>query len=94
MSSSIGIDRLVTPGFGDTSGIKADEEITKQLDHYFHTSLDFVVESSRSRLTPTQQYIVDSVLALFGRDIKDNIFLLITFSDSDPRIRIRGLLMR
>jgi hypothetical protein len=41
----------------------------------------FVVQSSLSRLTATQQYIFDSILSIFGRDIKDNIRLMVTFAD-------------
>jgi hypothetical protein len=41
----------------------------------------FVVQSSLSRLTATQQYIFDSILSIFGQDIKDNIRLMVTFAD-------------
>lgn len=34
-------------------------------------------------MTPTQRYIFYSILALFGNDIKRNIFVLITFADGD-----------
>ena len=36
------------------------------------------------RLSPTQRYIFDSVLAIFGAVIKENIFVLITFADGQP----------
>lgn len=80
-----------TPGFGDTRGIKRDLEITEQIKNFFSTPGDkgidhidvvgFVTISSLARLTPTQQYIFDSILSLFGRDIEENIFLLLTFAD-------------
>ena len=80
-----------TPGFGDTRGIKRDIEITEQIKIFFSTPGDkgidhidavgFVTISSLARLTPTQQYIFDSILSLFGRDIEENIFLLLTFAD-------------
>ena len=34
-------------------------------------------------INPTQQYVFDSILAIFGKDIKENIFAMITFSDTD-----------
>ncbi|XP_071833385.1 uncharacterized protein [Apostichopus japonicus] len=80
-----------TPGFGDTSGIKRDEEITQQIRNFFTTQGDegidhidaiaFVTQASLPRLTPTQRFIFDQVLALFGKDISENIFLLVTFAD-------------
>jgi hypothetical protein len=33
-------------------------------------------------LTATQQYIFDSILSIFGQDIKDNIRLMVTFADN------------
>ena len=80
-----------TPGFGDTSGIMRDNEIPKQLHEFFSTNgcngidhldaVGFVIQSSLSRLTAMQTYIYDSILGLFGKDIKDNIFLMFTFAD-------------
>ena len=80
-----------TPGFGDTSGVKRDHEITKQIKEFFSvrgqngiTHIDgigFVTQSSLVRLTGTQQYIFDSILSIFGKDIAKNIFVMVTFSD-------------
>lgn len=80
-----------TPGFGDTGGIERDKEIVKQIKKFFsgedECSIDqlhgvgFVTKASDSRLTPTQHYIYDSILSIFGIDMHDNIFLMITFAD-------------
>ena len=80
-----------TPGFGDTGGIRKDEEITEQIRKSFNTAgvdgisrldaVGFVAQSSHPRLTPTDRYIYEKILSLFGRDIKGNIFMLLTFSD-------------
>ncbi|XP_071944801.1 uncharacterized protein [Antedon mediterranea] len=80
-----------TPGFGDTSGISRDKEITKQIHSFFSTTgvggidhidaIGFVAQASLARLTPTQKYVFDSILSLFGKDIADNIFILVTFAD-------------
>lgn len=80
-----------TPGYGNTDGIKRDQEITDQIRELFNNTttnridhidaIGFVVQNSIPRLTPTQKYIFDSVLSLFGKDIASNIMLIITFCD-------------
>ena len=86
-----------TPGFGDTKGITRDQEITKQIKTFFTTAgpsgidrLDavaFVAQSSLARLTPSQKYIFESILAIFGKDIASCIVLLLTFADGQkPQI--------
>ncbi|CAG0902502.1 unnamed protein product [Darwinula stevensoni] len=81
-----------TPGFGDSDGIKADEELRNQIREFFSNEgnigvdqLDgicIVVQASIPRLTTTQKYMFDSILSVFGRDVEDNIYVLTTFSDS------------
>ena len=86
-----------TPGFGDTRGIERDKAIMNQIKELFSTvgsdSIDqihgigFVSQASNPRLTPTQKYIFDSVLSIFGKDIASNIFFLLTFADGhDPPV--------
>ncbi|XP_075338259.1 uncharacterized protein LOC142398185 [Odontesthes bonariensis] len=78
-----------TPGFGDTRGIERDREITEQLRNLFSTQLGvseidavcFVAQASSARLTPTQKYVFDSVLSIFGKDVAENIGILVTFAD-------------
>ena len=80
-----------TPGFGDTSGIERDKATVNQIKELFSNrgpnSIDqlhgvgFVTQATNSRLTPTQKYIFDSVVSIFGKDIASNIFLLMTFAD-------------
>ena len=82
-----------TPGFGDTDGIERDKYIARQIKQFFSgpgkSSIDvihgigFVTQASISRLTPTQKYIFDAVLSIFGKDIGDNIFLMCTFADAN-----------
>ncbi|XP_028283137.1 uncharacterized protein LOC114449572 [Parambassis ranga] len=78
-----------TPGFGDTRGVARDKEITEQIRRLF-TSLNgvteidavcFVSQAALARLTPTQRYVFDSVLSIFGKDVEENIKMLITFAD-------------
>ena len=80
-----------TPGFGDTRGVDRDNEITKQIRKFFIASgkqgidhldvVGFVAQSSLPRLTHTQRYIFDQILALFGKDVGQNIYLMLTFGD-------------
>ncbi|XP_028283186.1 uncharacterized protein LOC114449585 [Parambassis ranga] len=78
-----------TPGFGDTRGIDRDREITEQLRNLFSdpcgvSEIDavcFVVQASLARLTPSQKYVFDSVLSIFGKDVAENIRVLVTFAD-------------
>ena len=81
-----------TPGFGDTRGLERDQEITRMIREFFELkgnqggldslhAIGFVTQASLARLTPTQKYISDSILSIFGKDIKDNIFIMTTFAD-------------
>lgn len=80
-----------TPGFGATEGLKRDKEITEQIKEFFSISppegidhldgIGFVAQSSQSRLTKTQEYIFDSILSIFGKDVSQNIFMMLTFAD-------------
>ncbi|KAM9437312.1 uncharacterized protein ACWYII_015281 isoform 1-T2 [Salvelinus alpinus] len=78
-----------TPGFGDTRGIAHDKLITEQvkdllcnplgIDHI--DAVCFVVQASLVRLSANQKYIFDSILSIFGKDVADNILMLVTFAD-------------
>ena len=80
-----------TPGFGDTGGLERDKEITNQIKEFFSIPppdgidhldcIGFVTQASLARLTPTQEYIFDSILSVFGKDVVKSIFMLVTFAD-------------
>lgn len=78
-----------TPGFGDTRGIKRDNEITEQIRNLFSNNFGvndihaicFVAQSALARLSATQRYVFDSVLSIFGNDVAENIRILVTFAD-------------
>ncbi|XP_030218549.1 uncharacterized protein LOC115548213 [Gadus morhua] len=78
-----------TPGFGDTRGIERDGLIMSQLEHLFSAksgiseidAICFVVQASLARLTTTQKCCFDSVLRIFGKDVAENIRILVTFAD-------------
>lgn len=86
-----------TPGFGDSGGLQKDQEIADKIKEFFSLHGDkgishldgigFVTQSAITRLTPTQKYIFEAVLRIFGRDVEKNIFVLSTFSDTkDPPV--------
>ena len=81
-----------TPGFGDTGGgLERDKEIIQQMKDLLTAQGDegidqlhgigFVTQAPLGRLTPTQRYVFDSILSVFGKDVADNIFLMVTFAD-------------
>ncbi|XP_076121929.1 uncharacterized protein LOC143102313 [Alosa pseudoharengus] len=80
-----------TPGFGDTRGMAQDKLITEQVKRFLCSPLGvehidavcFVVQASLARLSANQKYIFDSILSIFGKDVGENIMVLVTFADSD-----------
>lgn len=76
-----------TPGFGDTSGISKDLEITKKFTKLFKEDLDEIdyilitVKSNETRFTPSNRYVYDCIQQLFGKDISDRFIIMCTFSD-------------
>jgi len=82
-----------TPGFGDTGGIDIDMRTVSLIKDCFTNEIAtinavcFVTKASTNRLTNSQKYVFDSVLNLFGNDIKENFVIMITFCDgADPQI--------
>ena len=80
-----------TPGFGDTGGLTRDKQIVSQIKELFSIAgeegidvlhgIGFVTQAPLARLTPTQQYVFDAILSAFGKDVANNIILMITFAD-------------
>ncbi|OWA54888.1 hypothetical protein BV898_19280 [Hypsibius exemplaris] len=81
-----------TPGFNDTSGIETDGHTKAKLQELFSTkgpgginhihAVGIVAKSNETRITSTQQYILNCISSVFSKDIEKNIFLLCTFADS------------
>ncbi len=81
-----------TPGFGDTRGFQRDLALTKQLTEFFKNknycgsaklnAVSFVIQSSQTKLDTSQKYVFDSILNLFGKDIKENFLIIATFADA------------
>jgi DNA replication protein DnaC len=90
-----------TPGFGNTEELRRDRQLVEQINAFFSVAppggiahlhgIGFVVQASNSRLTPMQLYVFNSILSIFGRDVKDNIFVIITFCDAEKPIVLSAL---
>lgn len=80
-----------TPGFGNTKGMEQDKIITQQIQEFLSVQgpngidhldgIGFVTQAALARLTPTQNYIFHSILSIFGSDVENNIFVMVTFAD-------------
>lgn len=80
-----------TPGFGDTEGLSRDTSITHQIKEFFSLGppvgidhldgVGFVTQNALARLTQTQKHIFHSILSIFGKDVENNFFMMITFAD-------------
>ena len=80
-----------TPSFEDTKGLDSGKRIVEQIRTFFSMpgkkgidqihGIGFVTQASLARLTPTQRYVFDSILAVIGKDIGKNILMMTTFAD-------------
>lgn len=50
---------------------------------YSLTGVCFVIPASAARLTESQDYVWNSILGLFGKDIANNILICFTFADGE-----------
>ena len=81
-----------TPGFGSTRGLESDKRMISQIRDFLSLSpseggvdclhaIGFVMQASLTRLTRTQWHIFDSILSVFGKNLADNTYMMITFAD-------------
>ncbi|CAL4063571.1 unnamed protein product, partial [Meganyctiphanes norvegica] len=78
-----------TPGFGDSRGIDEDKKWNYKFHEFLNKNPDisevdgicFVIKITDTRLTVTQRYIIDSLFSMFGKDIKNNIYAVVSHSD-------------
>jgi len=96
---NIGYDLTIidSPGFGDVAGITKDMSIVEEFKYLFDnvlTDIDaicFVVRASDNRLDAQQTYVFNNILNLWGKDVLDNIFVLMTFADGGTPNCLDGL---
>lgn len=81
-----------TPGFGDTRGNKKDAMISERLLQWFRSdfgvheinAVGLVLKASENRLSDRLRYVFDSVISLFGKNMKNNLVALVSHSDGGP----------
>ncbi|KAK8719420.1 hypothetical protein OTU49_008747, partial [Cherax quadricarinatus] len=79
-----------TPGFWDTRGIDRDRQILTQTEILFKqefgtdpvAGVGFVIPASCTRHTHTHKYVYDNLASIFGKDIKNIIFIMTTYADA------------
>ncbi|XP_064176204.1 uncharacterized protein LOC135246854 [Anguilla rostrata] len=79
------------PGYGNTRGLDEDKNIAQNLYTFLKSLSDdqqidavcLVVKASQFRLSPSQKYIFDAILSVFGSNI-ENFMIIFTFSDWMP----------
>ncbi|XP_077083248.1 uncharacterized protein LOC143736433 [Siphateles boraxobius] len=90
--SPISLTIIDTPGYGDTRGLERDLEVAENLSMLFQSNdgvcevdaVCYVTQASKNRLSDRQNYVISSILSLFGKDIMNNIVFLVTHSDGLP----------
>ena len=74
-------------GFGSIKGINEDIKFRDKLANTLKNSIShinaicLVIKSYNARLTVNQKYIFSMVLDLFGKDVQENLFFMLTFCD-------------
>lgn len=83
---------IINTRFGDTHGLKRNE-IRKHVRELLIDYLDelhavcFVIQASSGKLSPNLNFFFETILSIFGKDIKSNFFFLPTFADGlDPPV--------
>ncbi|CAI5689153.1 unnamed protein product [Oreochromis niloticus] len=78
-----------TPGFGNTKGTGHDDIVSNKFMDLFKSedgvhevhAVGLVMKAAGNRLSDRLNYIFDSVMSLFGKNMEENIIALITHSD-------------
>ncbi|KAI3374129.1 hypothetical protein L3Q82_005985 [Scortum barcoo] len=77
-----------SPGFGDTRSAAEDKEISEHLCNLFSAELVgevnavcLVLQAALARLKQPQIFVFESVLSNAGKDLAENIRVLVTFAD-------------
>lgn len=89
-----------TPGFGSTRGTEHDEIIGQRLLDCFRSengvqelsAVGLVLKATENRLSDRLSYVFDSVVSLFGADVRKKIVALFTHSSgSKPKNALQAL---
>ncbi|KAM9356431.1 uncharacterized protein KZ484_014444 [Pholidichthys leucotaenia] len=87
-----------TPGFLSPEGIERDRGIKEQISKLFSSTngireIDAVcfVAPAATSCTPSLKYVFDSTLSVFGKDVADNIKILVTFADGSRPLVLKSI---
>ncbi|CAL4067782.1 unnamed protein product, partial [Meganyctiphanes norvegica] len=78
-----------TPGFGDSRGIDEDKKWNDKFYNFIQKNSDirevagicFLIKVTDTRLTHAQKYIINGLFSMFGNDIKNNLYVVVSYSD-------------
>ena len=86
-----------TPSYGEANNnvdSLTDREITELIHKCFAdeiqdvNSIGFVINANQTKLTPSQEFIFDSLVTIFGAEVQQKMMFLLTFADDkDPPVR-------
>ncbi len=86
-----------TPGYGDTTQVEKDKELDAQMSSFLTKrvtktnelrtlhldALCFVVSAKCKNFPEYEKYVFERILSLFGKDVKDKVFLISTHASED-----------
>uniref|UniRef100_A0A147B3K3 Septin-4 n=1 Tax=Fundulus heteroclitus TaxID=8078 RepID=A0A147B3K3_FUNHE len=89
-----------TPGCGDKRGVERDVVVCQRLFDLFRSedgvreihAVGLVMKASDNQMSDSLKYIFSSLMALFGKGLRNNTVALITHSDgTTPKVILRAL---
>ncbi|KAK7884344.1 hypothetical protein WMY93_027467 [Mugilogobius chulae] len=88
-----------TPSTGDSGGFRNNGRIMEQIRGLFSKSsglkeintVCLVVQASALRVTNSQRNVLESVASIFGRDVSENICIVVTFADGQQPPIIKAI---
>lgn len=88
-----------TPDFGNMTGIEQDKINTAQIEEFFSApggidcidAVCFVVQASHAHLTIQEKYVFDSIFSIFGKDMAENIMVMVIFADGEEPLVLEAI---
>ena len=84
-----------TPDYGDSE--EENRGITKMINKFFTGGtkeldlIGFVVQSTQQCLSPTQLYVLNSLMSIFGKEFMENVRFLLTSGDRDDPLLLNSI---
>ena len=86
---------IYTPGYHEAQQLEKNQKITEMIRNFFEDNggtqqldaIGLVMKSSMLSPSATEKFIFESMVSIFGSDVKDNVNYLFTFADhNDPTL--------